>query len=111
MNKNIFTYSLSFLLAICSNSAVSQEYAGCPKDSWESDEGKCIKLYQKDIELQKLEGYDSCVEMKEQLFGNEDGAELVSEDMLNFGRNYRDLQKALQICELPNVPEYYFDLN
>ena len=112
MNNNFLTYGLiTVFLTINSSAAVSQEYEGCPEDSWENDEGECIKLNQRDISLQKLEGYQSCAELKNQLFGYEDGAELVSEDMLNFEWTYSDLEKALQICKLPNVPEFNFKLN
>ncbi|MBP8127842.1 MAG: DUF4124 domain-containing protein [Aeromonadaceae bacterium] len=48
-----------------------------------------------------LGGYESCEDMRVQLFEMEDGFDLVREDMANFGWSTDNLRDALQRCNLP----------
>ncbi|MFC3912487.1 DUF4124 domain-containing protein [Pseudaeromonas sharmana] len=52
-------------------------------------------------------GYASCEEMRVQIFEMEDGLDLVTEDLANFGWSAADLRAALQRCDLPTTVADY----
>lgn len=56
-----------------------------------------------------LGGYESCEEMKDQIYGFDDGLDLLKEDMANFAWQYDDLVRALEYCRLPLIPKIYVE--